>query len=91
MAAAIAMFVITAVPLVRGNAAELKLGLLAHYFYGYTPTWAGAVVGALWAALAGFVMGWFLALCRNALLTLRLVQLRARAEYVKTRDFMDHI
>jgi hypothetical protein len=54
-------------------------------------TWSGAVIGALWALFSGFVLGWFFAFGRNALMGLRLVVLRARADYAATRDFLDHI
>ncbi len=91
VAAAIGCFVMTGVPLVRGHPPELPLELLANYFYGYDVTWSGAVLGAAWAFFTGFVMGWFFAFLRNALLAVRLVLLKARAELAQTRDFMDHI
>lgn len=90
-AAALATFLLTAVPLVRGRPPELMLELLDNYFYGYRVSWTGAVIGAAWAGLAGFVAGWLLALLRNALLALRLVLWKARADLARTRDFMDHI
>lgn len=89
--AALSCFLLTAVPLVRGRPPELELELLAAYFYGYDVTWGGAVLGAAWAFFVGFVMGWFFAFLRNALLAFRLVVLTARAELAQTRDFMDHI
>lgn len=91
VAAALGTFVLTAVPLVRGRPPALVLELLNNYFYGYTVSWTGALIGAAWAALTGFVAGWFLAFLRNALLAIRLVLWRARADLAETRDFMDHI
>ncbi len=90
-AAALVMFLVTAVPLATGTADTLSLHLVAQYFNGYTVTWPGALVGAAWAGFVGFVAGWFVAFCRNAVLGVRLVVLRARAEYEQTRDFLDHI
>ncbi|MEO5800908.1 MAG: hypothetical protein ABIZ70_12325 [Gemmatimonadales bacterium] len=90
-AAALSCLLLSAVPLIRGRPPELELELLSQYFYGYDFTWRGAVVGAAWAGFAGFVMGWFFAFLRNALLAFRLVVLTARAELQQTRDFMDHI
>jgi hypothetical protein len=69
----------------------LTLDLLSHLYSGYTYSWTGAVIGAFWSACVGFAFGWFFAFCRNVLLALRLVMLRARAELAQTRDFMDHI
>ncbi len=90
-AAALVMFFVTAVPLATGTADSLSLHLVAQYFNGYSVTWSGALVGAAWAGFVGFVAGWFIAFCRNAVLGVRLVVLRARAEYEQTRDFLDHI
>jgi len=68
------------------------LWLLAQYFRGYSPeSWAGALVGALWGLWSGFVMGWFVALCRNVLLALWLLFLRARQNLAASRGFLDQI
>ena len=89
--AAACCFLLTAVPLLRGRPPGRQLELLANYFYGDVVTWGGAVVGAAWAVFTGFVMGWFFAFLRNALLAFKLLVLTARAELDQTRDFMDHI
>lgn len=90
-AAALAVFVLTAIPLLRSEPSQLDIGLLSAYFSGYDVTWRGAFIGAAWAGFSGFVLGWFFAFTRNALLAIRLVVWRARADYMATRDFMDHI
>jgi len=91
IAAAILVFLITAIPLLRGKADQLPLLLLAQYFNGYRVSWTGAFIGAGWAAFVGFVLGWFLAFCSNFVLAVRLLTLRARTEYHQTRDFLDQI
>lgn len=91
IATATLVFLITAIPLLRGRAAELPLDLLAQYFSGYRVSWAGAFIGAAWAGFVGFVLGWFLAFCSNFVLAVRLLTLRAKAEYSQTRDFLDQI
>lgn len=91
VAAAILVFTVTAVPLLRHGPSGHWLELLAAYFRGYDMSWGGACIGAAWAGFSGFVMGWFFAFCRNALMGIRLVVLRARADYAATRDFLDHI
>lgn len=90
-AAAICCFLLTAIPLIFGRPDGLVLELLANYFAGYRFNWSGAFIGAAWAGFTGFMMGWFFAFLRNALLAFRLVVLTARAELAQTRDFMDHI
>lgn len=91
VAAALAVFVLTAVPLLRHGPGDHWLELLAAYFKGYEMSWRGAVVGAAWAGFTGFVLGWFFAFCRNVLMGIRLIVLRAKADYAATRDFLDHI
>lgn len=90
VAAAVVVFLATAVYLLRPEPA-LPLGLLAQYFSGYRVSWAGALIGAAWAGFAGFVLGWFLAFCRNFLLAVMILVIRSKAELGQTRDFLDHI
>ena len=89
-AAAAAVFLATAIPLLRGGQ-HIPLELLQAYFRGYSVSWSGAFIGALWGGFVGFVLGWFLAFSSNVVLAVRLLTLRARAEYAQTRDFLDHI
>ncbi len=70
---------------------EQFIDLLAQYFYGYTVSWEGALVGAWWGFVAGFVAGWFTAFCRNLAVAVMLFITRTRAELAATRDFLDHI
>lgn len=91
VAAALVVFAATAVPLLRDGATDHWLELLSAYFTGYEMSWRGAVIGAAWAGFTGFVLGWFFAFCRNVLMGIRLIVLRARADYAATRDFLDHI
>jgi hypothetical protein len=39
----------------------MPLLLLNQFFYGYSISWSGAIVGGFWAFVGGFVAGWFLA------------------------------
>jgi hypothetical protein len=67
------------------------LHLLSVYLYGYTVSPVGALVGGAWGAALGFVAGWFLAFCRNLVLAVWLLVVRARAELHANRDFLDHL
>lgn len=67
------------------------LGLLSEYFYGYSISWQGALVGAFWGFVVGFVSGWFAAFCRNLAIATLLFITRTRSELAATRDFLDHI
>jgi hypothetical protein len=66
-----------------------RLDLLAHYFYGYTVTAKGALIGFAWAFLVGFVAGWFLAFIRNLATAVWIFMVRAKSEL--TQNFLDHI
>jgi len=68
-----------------------NLALLRFYFYGYSVSFRGALVGGFWAFVAGFVAGWFVAFCRNFVVAVSVFLTKARAELMETRDFLDHI
>lgn len=68
-----------------------NLWLLSHYFYGYSVSWTGLLVGMGWGFVVGFVGGWFFAFCRNLALAISIFITRTRAELAQTRDFLDHI
>ena len=91
MVSGLLVFAATAVYLLRGGHEPLNLALLGEYFYGYTVSWRGAVIGMLWGSAVGFVAGWFLAFCRNLALATLIWVLRTRNELAQTRDFLDHI
>jgi hypothetical protein len=91
VAAAILVFLATAVYILRNPQPGFQLELLAQYFAGYSVTWPGALVGAAWAAFSGFVFGWFFAFSRNLLLATMLFIVRRRAELIEARNFLDHL
>lgn len=91
LASAVVIFLVTAVYLLRPAGPRIDLQLFAQYFAGYTVSWSGAFVGAAWGFVVGFVAGWFTAFCRNLVLALTLLVIRARSDYEATRDFLDHI
>lgn len=68
-----------------------NLVLLRQFFYGYSVSWQGALVGAFWAGVAGFVMGWFAAFVRNLAIAVWLFVVRARAALSQASDFLSHI
>lgn len=90
-AAALLIFVATLVTALSTSEPKPPLYLLGQYFAGYQVTVGGAFIGAAWGAFTGFVMGWFLAFSRNALVAITVIYLRTRAEWTQTRDFLDHI
>lgn len=96
VALAIVMFHVTAIYLLRvdpetAERTDFGPGLLVHYFYGYSLSWTGAFVALFWGFVVGFVIGWFVAFCRNLVLAASIFAIRTRSELAATRDFLDHI
>jgi hypothetical protein len=81
----------TALVIVRDREASINLGLLSAYFFGYSVSWPGVVIGFCWAFVAGFAAGWFFAFCRNFALATSIFVATTRSELAETRDFLDHI
>lgn len=91
--AATGLFVLalTLVHVLRSPGEEFPLVLLQNYFVGYHVSVSGAFVGLLWGFWMGFVIGWFFAFARNAVLALTSIFFRARAELAEDVGFIDHI
>jgi hypothetical protein len=85
------VFLATAVYLLRTPERPFKLWLLGQYFFGYSVSWEGAIIGLAWGFFTGFVIGWFVAFCRNLVIAISLFLTYTRAELTETRDFLDHI
>jgi hypothetical protein len=67
------------------------LGLLSNYFYGYSVSPAGALIGVFWGFVVGFVTGFFGAFVRNLVVSIAVFALRTKGELTQTTDFLDHI
>lgn len=91
VAVGLLVFALTAITLLHPPESRQHLTLLAEYFYGYTASWPGALIGGFWGFVVGFVAGWFVAFCRNLVIAVTLFITRTRAELAATRDFLDHI
>jgi hypothetical protein len=91
VAGALLMVLLTLAGKFLPGAREFPLGLLGEYFLGYSVSWSGVVIGALWGFVVSFVAGWFAAFCRNVALAISAFMIRTRAELASTREFLDHI
>ena len=89
--AALAVFFATAMYLLRNPHPGFHLSLLSQFFAGYSVSWPGAFIGAVWGGFSGFIIGWFLAFSRNLLIGVTLFVVRRRAEWDQTKDFLDHL
>lgn len=66
---ALALFLLTATLILKGappgQHVGPNLGLLAIYFPGYSVSWVGSVIGALYAGVTGTVLGFVWAVLWN--------------------------
>jgi len=81
----------TMILVLRGGFPQPNLGLMAQFFWGYSISWSGVLVGFLWGFGVGFVLGWGFALFRNAVVWIWLTFIRSRAEMEHYSDFLDHL
>jgi hypothetical protein len=81
---AVALFLMTAILLVKGappgQHVGPNLGVLGMYLPGYTVSWGGAVVGAVYAGIGGALLGFTWAVLWNLshFLYIALVLIRAQ-------------
>jgi hypothetical protein len=66
------LFIITVWLLLKGGQ-EIgpHLKLLSQYLIGYSVTWTGSLVGALYGILIGGISGWMIATIYNAIVGIR--------------------
>jgi hypothetical protein len=76
---------------IQGGYPEPNLYLLAQFFWGYSISWRGVLIGFLWGWGVGFILGWVFALVRNAAFWIWLTVIRSRAEMEQYSDFLDHL
>lgn len=89
--AAVLLSLVTLASMIVDPNGAFPLGLLSQFFYGYSVSTVGILIGAAWAFITGFVWGWFLAICRNFVLALWLMVVRVRSDLSATRGFLDHM
>jgi hypothetical protein len=91
VAGGLLMALLTLAGMFLPGAREFPLELIGQYFQGYSVTWRGVFVGAVWGFAVAFIGGWFAAFCRNLALAISAFLIRTRAEIESTREFLDHI
>ena len=94
LTAALGLFVGTAVLLIKGAGQEVvgpNLAVLAHYLPGFSVTWSGAAIGAVDAAVVGFVAGFLVASVRTCALRFVLWKAAADQNRWRRRHLLDEI
>jgi hypothetical protein len=86
------IFLMTAFLLIKGGQrVGANLMLTGQYFFGYTVTWMGSLIGLAWGFAVGFLVGWSFALVRNSVVWIWLTLVRSRAEMEEYGDLLDHL
>jgi hypothetical protein len=89
LTAGMSVSLITAFHVIVHPADALDLGLLSHYFYGYSVSWQGIGVGFFWGFATGFATGWFMGFARNFMVTAWLLVIRTKANLAQ--PFLDDL
>lgn len=87
--AAVALSVVTMLSMAMDPAQRFPLELLRQFFPGYSRSLAGGVLGALWAFVTGFIIGWILCAARNMVMAFWLLKARVRSDIQASHDVLD--
>ena len=74
-----------------GDVVGPNLGLLSHYFIGYSVSLSGAFVGGTYAFVVGFSLAYSFAKIRTVLVRAALRWAWNREQRRASRDFLDHL
>ena len=75
---------------IQGGPASVYLKLLNQFFFGYTVTVKGAIIGLAYGFSWGFLVGWLIAYLRNFAIAFYIYRIRRKVELLTFRDFLDH-
>lgn len=84
------IFLATIWLVIKGGTAGLYLQLLNQYFFGYSVTVKGALIGMAYGFSWGFLLGWLFAYLRNFFMAYYIYRIKRTAELLTFRDFLDH-
>jgi hypothetical protein len=86
------LFLMTLVLVLKGgNVVGPNLRLFEQFFYGYSVTLPGSVLGLAYGFVTGFIAGWSFALLRNVALFAYAVLIQRRAERLLLRNFLEYV
>ena len=74
-----------------GEVGGTTLSLLNQFFWGYSVTGLGAVLGLIYGFIVGFTGGWFFGLLRNGLTAIQFNLLRTKADRIHIRNLLDYL
>ncbi len=75
----------------RGGPLGPNLSILSNFFFGFSVSWRGALVGLLWSGIAGYVTGWLFAFICNLVLVSYLLLIKTKPELQQYKAFVEHL
>jgi protoporphyrinogen oxidase len=84
------IFLATIWLMIKGGVASHYLQLLNQYFFGYSVTVKGSLIGMAYGFCWGFLLGWLFAYLRNFFMAYYIYRIKRKAELLTFRDFLDH-
>jgi hypothetical protein len=86
------LFLATLVLVLKGgDVVGPNLELLEQYFFGYSVTMTGSLIGMMYGFVTGFIAGWSFAFLRNAVLFAYAALIQRRAERLLLRNFLEYV
>jgi len=73
-----------------GETVGRNMYLLSEFFFGYTVSVTGAMIGFAYSFLWAFLWGWTFAYLRNFILGLMIYRAKRKVELLSFREFVDH-
>lgn len=64
--------------------------LLNQYFFGYSVTIGGSILGLIYGFVSGFIVGWLIAFLRNSILKIYLQYLKFKGRIASIGSFLDN-
>jgi protoporphyrinogen oxidase len=88
--AGLAVFLATMALVIKGGpVVGPNLQLLGQYFYGYTVSPKGALIGLAYGLFWGSIFGWLFAYFRNFLIAFFIYRVKRKAEVLRFKHFLD--
>ncbi len=66
------------------------LALLNQYFFGYSVTFTGSLIGLFYGFVSGFFLGWFTAFLRNFIIAIYLYVAKFKGRMIAVNNFIDY-
>jgi len=73
-----------------GDVLGPNLALLNQFFIGYEITFLGSLIGLVYGVMAGFIIGWLIAVIRNFMVMVYMQVIKVRGGMSAINDYLDN-